>query len=112
MPNIYIDTNRIPRTTAGGGGEAAEILNGRLAGARNVIAQLHWLNRGDHLDAGEPGFHHLVYLLEGEAAITLNDAAHQVGKGGGVYVGPSERARIAHAGSTPLKLFHLRVPQL
>ena len=58
--NTYIDTNRIVRIRTSGAGEMAEILNHTLAGARNVIATLHWLDRGEHLDAGEPGFHHLV----------------------------------------------------
>jgi glyoxylate utilization-related uncharacterized protein len=112
MANTYIDTNRIPRAKVAGAGEMSEILNDRLAGAKNVVAALHWLNRGDHLDAGAPGFHHLVYLMEGEATIDLNGAEHRVAKGAGVYLGPAETARIAHAGSTPLKLFHLTVPKL
>ena len=111
MPNTYIDANRIPRNRVQGAGEEAEILNSDLAGAKNVVAKLHWLDRGDYLDAGEPGFHHLVYLMDGEAAIALNGGDHSVGKGAGVYVGPSETARISHAGSTPLKLFHLKVPR-
>jgi glyoxylate utilization-related uncharacterized protein len=111
MPNTYIDTNRIGRTMIAGAGEVAEILNNQLAGAKNVVATLHWLNRGDHLDAGEPNVHHLLYLMEGEATIALNGGDHRVGKGAGVYLGPSETARIAHAGSSPLKLFHLTVPK-
>ena len=112
MANTYIDTSRIGRTAIAGAGEMAEILNNQLAGAKNVVATLHWLNHGDRLDAGEPDFHHLVYLMEGEATIVLNGADHQVGKGAGVYLGPSETARIAHAGSAPLKLFHLTVPKM
>jgi glyoxylate utilization-related uncharacterized protein len=112
MANIYIDTNRIPRAKVPGAGEAAEILNNQLAGAKNVVATVHWLNRGDTLDAGAPNFHHLVYLMEGEATITLNGAPHRVAKGAGVYLGPSETAAIAHSGSSPLKLFHLTVPKL
>ena len=112
MANTYIDTNRIPRTKLAGAGEVSEILNNQLAGAKNVVATLHWLNRGDHLDAGAPNFHHLVYLMEGEATIDLNGAEHRVAKGAGVYLGPSETARISHSGSTPLKLFHLTVPKL
>ena len=112
MANTYIDTNRIPRSKLAGAGEVSEILNNQLAGAKNVVATLHWLNRGDHLDAGAPNFHHLVYLMEGEATIDLNGAEHRVAKGAGVYLGPAETARISHAGSTPLKLFHLTVPQL
>lgn len=110
MPITYIDTNEIPRTQVAASGEVAEILNNDLAGARNVVAKLHWLNSGDHLDAGpEKSAHHLLYLVEGEATITLNAQDHRVGKGAGVYLGPSEGARITHAGSAPLKLFHLVV---
>jgi glyoxylate utilization-related uncharacterized protein len=112
MANTYIDSNRIPRSTTAGVGDVAEILNNQLAGAKNVVAKLRWLDRGDALDAGEPGFHHLVYLMEGEASIALNGASHTVGKGAGVYLGPSETARISHAGSAPLKLFHVTVPRM
>ena len=112
MANTYIDTNRIPRSKIAGAGEVSEILNNQLAGAKNVVATLHWLNRGDRLDAGAPNFHHLVYLMEGEATIDLNGAEHRVAKGAGVYLGPAETARISHAGSSPLKLFHLTVPKL
>ena len=112
MANTYIDTTRIPRSKLAGAGEVSEILNNQLAGAKNVVATLHWLNRGDHLDTGAPNFHHLVYLMEGEATIDLNGAEHRVAKGAGIYLGPAETARISHAGSTPLKLFHLTVPKL
>ena len=112
MANTYIDTNRIPRSKIAGAGDVSEILNNQLAGAKNVVATLHWLNRGDRLDAGAPNFHHLVYLMEGEATIELNGAEHRVAKGAGVYLGPAETARISHAGSAPLKLFHLTVPKL
>jgi len=112
MANTYIDSNTLPRTTIAGAGEMTEVLNNRLAGAKNVVATVHWLNRGDRLNAGAPDVHHLVYLMEGEATITLNGADHAVGKGAGVYLGPSETASIAHAGSVPLKLFHLAVPKL
>jgi glyoxylate utilization-related uncharacterized protein len=89
----------------------SEILNNQLAGAKNVVATLHWLNRGDYLDAGAPEFHHLIYLMEGEATIDLNGAEHRIAKGAGVYLGPAETARISHAGSASLKLFHLTVPK-
>jgi len=112
MANTYIDTNRIPRSRIAGAGEVAEILNNQLAGAKNVVATLHWLDRGDRLDAGGPNVHHLVYVLEGEAEISLNGVEHGVGQGAGVYLGPSEHARLSHVGSSPLKLFHLTVPKL
>ena len=112
MANTYIDSSKIPRTKIAGSGEFAEILNKHLAGANNVVARLRWLKDGDHLDAGAPDFHHLVYLMDGEATITLDAANHRVAKGAGVYLGPSETARITHAGSVPLKLFHVVVPKL
>jgi glyoxylate utilization-related uncharacterized protein len=112
MANTYIDSATLPRAIVPGAGEMTEVLNNALAGAKNVVATVHWLNAGDRLDAGEPDFHHLVYLMDGEATITLSGADHRVGKGAGVYLGPAERAQIAHAGDVPLKLFHLTVPKL
>jgi glyoxylate utilization-related uncharacterized protein len=113
MAITHIDANKIPRTTTLGSGEFAEILNGPLCGAKNVIATLHWLRAGDHLDArSDSNTHQLLYLMEGEAAITLNSEEHRVAKGAGVYLGPSEAARVAHRGSGLLKIFHLVVPRL
>jgi glyoxylate utilization-related uncharacterized protein len=112
MANTYIDSNRIPHVSLPGSGEFAEILNNELAGAKNVVATLHWLKHGDRLDVGAANVHHLVYLMDGEATIRLNDADHRVGKGAGVYVGPSETARVSPAGGTPVKLFHLAVPKM
>lgn len=113
MAITHIDANKIPRTTTQGSGEFAEILNGPLCGAKNVVATLHWLHDGDHLDArSDPNTHQLLYLMEGEATIILNSDEHQVAKGAGVYLGPSEAAQVAHRGSGPLKLFHLVVPKL
>ena len=111
MANTYIDTNTIPHRKLPGAGEFAEILNNSLCGARNVLGMLRWLNSGDHLDArSDSSTHQLLYLMEGEATITLNAKDHRVSKGGGIYLGPSESARIAQAGPTMLKLFHLVVP--
>jgi mannose-6-phosphate isomerase-like protein (cupin superfamily) len=44
--------------------------------------------------------------------ITLDGKDYEVGKGAGVYLGPSESASVRHAGAAPLKLFHLVVPKL
>ena len=111
MANTYIDTNTIPRTKVAGAGEVAEILNNRLCGAQNVRGMLRWLTNGDRLDAtSDASMHQLLYLMEGEGTITMNSKDHRVGKGAGVYLGPSESARITQAGSAPLKLFHLVVP--
>ena len=113
MANTYIDTNRIPRQKVAGAGETAEILNNALAGAKNVVGKLHWLGRGDAIDArSDANTHQLLYLMEGEGTITLASKDHQVGKGNGIYLGPSESARIAQRGSTTLKVLHLIVPKV
>ena len=113
MPNTYIDTNAIPRTRVAGAGEVAEILNRDLCGARNVVGMLRWLGAGDSLDARSDGkTHQLLYLMEGEGTITLNAKEHQVARGNGLYLGPSESARLTQRGASPLKLLHLVVPKL
>jgi len=111
MANTYIDTNTIPRRSIPGSGEFAEILNDQLAGAKHVVATLRWLTDGDWLDVGARDVHHLVYLMDGEATIGLGGADHRVARGAGVYLGPSETARVSHRGPAPLKLFQLVVPR-
>jgi glyoxylate utilization-related uncharacterized protein len=112
MPNTYIDTNTLPHTKIAGSGEYVEVLNNALCGARNVVGSLRWLHAGEKYDAvSDAKTNQLLYLMEGEATITLDGKDHQVAKGNGVYLGPTENARIAHRGSAPLKLFHLVVPK-
>lgn len=112
MSNTYIDTNAVPRTTVPGAGEYAEVLNEALCGAKNVVGSLRWLHAGETLDVASDGrTHQLLYLMEGEATITLGGQGHRIGKGGGIYLGPSESASVAHAGAAPLKIFHLVVPR-
>jgi mannose-6-phosphate isomerase-like protein (cupin superfamily) len=88
-------------------------LNDKLCGAKNVVGSLRWLHPGEKLDVRSDGnTHQLVYLMEGEATITLDAKDHGVKKGSGIYVGPSESATIRQAGASSLKLFHLVVPHL
>ena len=54
MANTYIDTNALPRTRIAGAGEVTAVLNNHLAGAKNVVATVHWLNRDDSLDSRFP----------------------------------------------------------
>jgi glyoxylate utilization-related uncharacterized protein len=113
MSLTFIDTNKIPHTKVPGSGEFAEILNKKLCGAENVIGSLRWLNQGEKFDVrSDKDTHQLVYLMQGEATITLDSKDHSVRKGYGVYVGPSESVAVMQAGSVPLKLFHLTVPRL
>ena len=111
MPGtIFIDTNILPRTKTPHG-EFTEILNGALAGAKNVLGVLRWLQPGEtfRVDAGNK--HHLIYLMEGAGNITLENKDHPVTKGMGIYLGPSETATLSATEST-VKLFHLTVPRI
>ena len=113
MSLTFIDTNKVPHVKLPGSGEFAEILNDKLCGAKNVVGSLRWLGPGEKLDVrSDKNTHQLVYLMQGEATITLNSKDHNVRKGSGVYVGPSEAVAIKQAGTAPLKLFHLVVPHL
>ena len=113
MSLTFIDTNKIAHTKLAGAGEYAEVLNGKLCGAKNVVGSLRWLNPAETLDIrSDANTHQLVYLMEGEGTITLDSKDHGVKKGSGFYVGPSESASIRQTGPAPLKLFHLVVPHL
>ncbi|HVZ23278.1 MAG TPA: AraC family ligand binding domain-containing protein [Vicinamibacterales bacterium] len=112
MPNTYIDTNALPHTTVAGSGEYVEVLNKALCGAKNVVGSLRWLGTGDTYNVVcDAKTNQLLYLMEGEGTITLNGKDHQVAKGHGIYLGPTESARIAQRGTAPLKLFQLVVPK-
>jgi uncharacterized cupin superfamily protein len=112
MPNtLFIDTNKLPRNQTSEG-EMTEILNNELAGAKNVLGTLRWLKPGEKFSAAAADKHQLIYLMEGEGSITLEQKEHAAKKGMGVYLGPSETATIQAAPGGSLKLFHLIVPQI
>ena len=111
MPKtLFIDTNKLPRVKMPQG-EASEILNEKLAGAKNVLGTLRWLKSGETYKTEVNDKHQLLYLMEGEGSINLENKDHDVSKGMGVYLGPSETATI-QATSAPVKIFHLVVPQI
>jgi glyoxylate utilization-related uncharacterized protein len=112
MPNtIFIDTNKLPRHKTEQG-EFTEILNNQLAGAKNVLGVLRWLKSGENFKADAGDKHQLIYLMEGKGSINLENQDHEVTKGMGVYLGPSETASIRAADGASLKLFQLVVPQI
>jgi quercetin dioxygenase-like cupin family protein len=112
MPNtVFIDTNKLPRK-ATPQGELTEILNSELVGAKNVLGMLRWLKSGEKFHAEAGNKNQLIYLMEGEGSITLEKQEHQIKKGMGVYLGPSETATLQAAPGASLKLFHLVVPQI
>lgn len=113
MSTTYIDTNKIAVSKLPGlQGSYAEILNRDLCGAKNVVGSLRWLGTGESLATTSPAeTHQLVYLMEGNGVITLENKDYEVGQGAGIYLGPAESACIRQAGAAPLKLFHLVVPK-
>ena len=111
MALTFIDTKKLPRQKTPQG-EIAEILNQELAGAKNVLGTLRWLNSGERFKAESSDKHQLIYLMEGKGRINLENKDYDVAKGAGVYLGPSESATIQAADGASVKLFHLVVPKI
>ena len=114
MATTFIDTNKIaPVKLPGNQGTYAEILNYALCGAKNGLGSLHWLQAGESIAAAcDQDSHQMVYLMEGRGVIRLEGKDYQVEQGGGIYLGPLEKASISQTGTAPLKLFQLVVPKL
>ena len=111
MALTFIDTNKLPKVKTAQG-EMIDILNQQLAGAKNVLGTLRWLNSGEKFKAESSDKHQLIYLMEGKGRINLENKDYDVGKGAGVYLGPSESATIQAADGASVKLFHLVVPKI
>ena len=112
MPKtLFIDTNKLPRVKTPQG-EATEILNEQLAGAKNVLGTLRWLKSGERYKTDTSDKHQLLYLMEGKGSIHLENKVHEVSKGMGVYLAPSETAVIQAADGASMKIFHLVVPRI
>src|ERR1700732_73877 len=111
MALTFIDTNQLPRVKTPQG-EATEILNHQLAGAKNVLGTLRWLKSGEKYKTDTNDKHQLLYLMDGKGSIELENKAHEVPKGMGVYLGPPETAIIQAADGASVKIFHLVVPQI
>ncbi len=109
MPITYIETEKLARLrTPENGGEFAEIVSSDLCGAEDVSASLRWLERGDCLVASPlSDQHQLIYLIEGEGEIELDDHNYPAERGAGVYLAPDEAAQIRATGESTLKLLHL-----
>ena len=93
MALTFIDTKKLPRLKTPQG-EATEILNAALAGAKNVLGTLRWLNSGEKFKAESSDKHQLIYLMDGKGSINLDSKRYEVAKGAGIYLGPSEGATI------------------
>lgn len=113
MPEtVFIDTATLPRQKMSGGGEMSEILDDALAGAKNVVGTLRWLESGEQFAATPSERHQLLYLMEGRGSITLEGKTHDVTQGMGLYLGPFESATLAAAPGATLKILHLAVPRI
>ena len=108
---IFIDTNGLPREKSADG-EFTEILNGKLAGAKNVFGALRWIQPGQEFQAEPLDQHQLIYMMQGQGRIRLEGKDYDVRKGAGVYLGPSETATIQASDGASVKLFHLIVPRI
>lgn len=113
MATQFIKTGEIARQDAGAAGALAEVLGEKICGAKNVVGNLRWLE-GDHqLGAQAPAnTHRLIYVMDGDAVISLEQKDYEVGKGAGVYLGPEESASIRPAQGGSVKLFELIVPEV
>ena len=111
MALTFIDTNQLPREKTSQG-EVTEVMNRALCGAENVRGSLRWLKSGERFKAEPSGKHQLIYLMEGQGSIHLDNKNYDVAKGAGVYLGPNEGATIQAADGGSLKLFHLVVPRI
>jgi hypothetical protein len=108
---IFIDTNKLPRVKTPQG-EVTEVLNEKLVGAKNVFGTLRWLSPGEKFQADPIEKHQLIYLMEGQGSIRLDNKDYAVSRGAGVYLGPSESATIQAGAGSSLKMFHLVVPRI
>jgi quercetin dioxygenase-like cupin family protein len=111
MTTTFINTNELPRIK-GPQGEVTEILNGPLVGAKNVLGTLRWLGPGAVFQAEALDKHQLIYLMEGNGTIRLDNQDYEVTRGAGVYLGPAESASLKAAEGASMKLFHLIVPPI
>ncbi len=111
MATTYINTNQCSRVKmAEPHGTMAQIVNEDLCGAKNVVGILRGLNEGECFQAELlKDKHQLIYVMEGQGTIALDDKEYQVTKGAGIYLGPCETSGIRQTGTGPLKLFHLLV---
>jgi len=74
---LFIDTNKLPRVKMPEG-EATEILNEQLVGAKNVLGTLRWLKSGEKYKADPSDKHQLLYLMEGKGSKNLENKDHEV----------------------------------
>jgi quercetin dioxygenase-like cupin family protein len=107
----FIETSKLPRKTTAQG-EVTEILNPELCGAKNVLAALRALKPGQKFETEKSNKHQLIYLMEGNGTISLENKNYDVMKGAGVYLGPHETVTIQPSAGSSLKLLHLTVSQI
>ena len=81
-----------------------------LVRRENVVAALRWSNPESNSTAEASDKHQLLYLMEGQGSIRLDDKDYDVSKGAGVYLVKS--ATIRPVTSASLKVLHLVASQI
>jgi glyoxylate utilization-related uncharacterized protein len=111
MTATYVQTEQCPRVRLGETrGTVAEIVGQGLCGAAHFVGMLRWLSAGERFEPESlADKHQLIYLMDGNGVITLENKEYEVYKGAGIYLGPRETASIRQSDSAPLKLLHLIV---
>ena|SRR5579872_2106647 len=106
----FIDTNNLPSVKTPWG-ELKPILNDAIAGAKNVIVELRWVEPGQTFKPEVLDKHQLLYFMDGGGKIKINldGKDYEIGKGAGIYLGPKETATLT-ALESKAKLFHITVP--
>ena len=112
MPQtLFIDTNKLPRVKTPQG-EATEILNQQLAGAKNVLGTLRWLKSGEKFDAG-PSRKAPAHLPDGRPR-AASSSTTRITTCPKVWASTWARQnpRPSRATGASVKIFHLVVPQI
>lgn len=108
MSLTFVDTGKIePVPTREG--TLVEVLSERVCGAKKVRGWIRQVDPGRTLAVDGTDTHQLVYLLEGAAAVSLDNKSYDVEKGAGLYLAPNESAELK-ASARGAKVFHLAVP--
>ncbi|MGM0432553.1 MAG: AraC family ligand binding domain-containing protein [Spirochaetota bacterium] len=109
---IYIDTKACEKIALGKAqGVVAEIMNKELCGAETGIASLRWLGTEERFQTPEnfPGIQ-LLYIIEGEASVSLAGNHYDLEKGSGVYLEQNETVSVQNLQQEVLNILHIEVP--
>jgi mannose-6-phosphate isomerase-like protein (cupin superfamily) len=109
---LYIDTDTCEEVHLDDAqGTVKEIMNASLCGASSGTATLRRLSPGEEVTiAGLPQSVQLLYVIEGNALLTLKGRPYPVTPGAGVYLDRNESIHVAQEGTEEAHILHLIVP--